>query len=111
MKPLFAIIAVIATSVAHASTFTGQLVQVLEQPSPTTAGNTRISIQAAGAPTNCTGLPSWYSFDMPSSSVGSVWEATLLAAIAQGNAVTINGSGTCDPYGLEIVQSIAAIPP
>jgi hypothetical protein len=110
MKPLFAIMAVIATSAAHASTFTGQLVQVLAQVSPTTAGNTRVSIQI-GTTTSCSGNPGWYSFDMPSSSAGSMWEATLLAAITAGNEVTINGSGTCDPYGLEIVSSIAALPP
>jgi hypothetical protein len=39
-----------------------------------------------------------------------MWNATLLAAIAAQKNVVINGTGTCDSYGIEIVGSIIALP-
>lgn len=109
MRKLFALIALTLATGAQASVYTGTLQEVLSSPSPTTPGNTRVSIQT-GSTTSCTGFAGWYSFDLPSASVASMWEATLLAAIATGKTVTINGAGTCDGYGLEIVGSIGALP-
>jgi len=63
-----------------------------------------------GATTVCAGYPGWFSYDLPSASVGTAWTATLLVAVATGKAVTISGNGTCDAYGLEIVNSISAYP-
>jgi hypothetical protein len=109
MRKLFALIALILATGAHASVYTGTLQAVLSAPSPTTSGNTRVSIHT-GNTTSCTGFAGWYSFDLPSASVASMWNATLLAAITAGKSVTINGLGTCDSYGLEMVGSIAALP-
>lgn len=109
MNRTLAIIASVFAGAAHATNYTGTLQQVLSQPSPTTTGNTRVGIQT-GNTTNCSGNPGWYSFDLPDASVAGMWEATLLAAIAAGKTVTINGTQSCDPYGLEIVASIGALP-
>ena len=109
MTKLFALIALTLTAGAQASVYTGTVQEVLSSASPTTVGNTRVSIQT-GNTTSCTGFAGWYSFDLPSASVASMWEATLLAAITAGKTITINGTGTCDNYGLEIVGSIGALP-
>jgi len=102
---------VLLASAAHASGYTGTLQKVQTSASPTTSGNTRTSINT-GNVTSCTGTyAGWYSFDLPSASVGSVWLATLLAAITTNNQVVIVGTGTCDAYGLEIVEYIIALPP
>jgi hypothetical protein len=109
MTGIFAVMALVFAGGAQASSYTGTLQQVLSSASPTTSGNSRVSIYT-GSTTSCTGNPGWFSFDLPSASVASLWEATLLAAITAGKSVTINGLGTCDPYGLEIVSSIGALP-
>jgi hypothetical protein len=108
-KRIFSVVALILAAQAQASTYTGTLQKVLSSASPTTTGNTRVSIYT-GSTTSCTGNPGWFSFDLPSASVASMWNATLLSAITVGKSVTINGVGTCDPYGLEIVSSISALP-
>lgn len=108
-KGIVAVMALIFTGGAEGSSYTGTLQQVLSSASPTTSGNTRVSIYT-GSATSCTGNPGWFSFDLPGASVAPLWEATLLAAITAGKSVTINGLGTCDPYGLEIVSSIGALP-
>lgn len=109
MKTMFAVLFIIAGATAHASVYTGTPGQILSQVSPTTSGNTRVSI-ATGGTTSCSGYPGWYSFDLPNASVLPTWVATLLAAVVSGKTVNINGSGTCDAYGLEIVASINALP-
>ncbi len=92
--------------IAHASSFTGQVVTVRSAASPTTSGNTRISVQVAGT-TSCS-LNGWYSYDLPEASVGKVWTAILLAALTSGRSVAISGTGSCDPYGIEFVSYIDA---
>jgi hypothetical protein len=109
MKTIIAVASVLLAGTTQASTFTGALQSVQSQVSPTTPGNTRVSIQA-GNTTNCSGQPGYYSFDLPNSSVAAMWEATLLAAIAANNPVKIVGTGVCDAYGLETVSIIYALP-
>jgi hypothetical protein len=109
MNKIFVISALAFTSAAQASAYTGTLQEVLSSASPTTSGNIRVSIHT-GNTTSCTGFTGWYSFDVPDSGVGSMWEATLLAALMAGKSIVINGGGACDPYGLEIVSSIGALP-
>ena len=109
MKTHFLLVIALGSAAAYPSTYTGPLQQVLSQVSQTTPGNTRVSI-FTGAVTSCSGYPGVYSFDLPSASALSTWTATLLSAIAAGKNVTINGSGTCDQWGIETVGSIAALP-
>ena len=107
--PALSVLALVLGTGAQASTYTGTLLKVLSSASPTTAGNARISVYT-GSTTSCTGNPGWFSFDLPSAGVAPMWNATLLAAITAGKSVTINGLGTCDPFGLEFVSSITALP-
>ena len=105
---VFAGVALVLAGGAHATTYTGTVQKALSSASTITAGNTRVSI-FTGSTTSC-GNAGWYAYDMPSASVGSMWGATLLAAITAGAPVTVNGTGTCDQFGLEIVSSISALP-
>ena len=109
MKKYFALLAgMLLASSAQASIYTGQLVYVKTQPSPTTPGNTRVSI-FTNTVTSCP-FSGWYAFDLPNSGVGAVWEAALLAALASNSQVVIEGSGNCDAYTTETVATITSYP-
>jgi hypothetical protein len=111
VKTAFIGLGLLFAGLAQATTFSGVPQDIQSSPSPTTSGNTRMSI-STGSATACAGTtyPGWYLYDLPSASVGSAWTATLLTAIAAGKGVTITGSGTCDSYGLEIVSAICIAP-
>ena len=94
---------------ATASEYVGTLVLARSAASPTTSGNTCVSVQVAGAPSSC-GSDYWHSYDLPDASVGKTWTATLLAALATGRTVRIGGSGTCDACGLETLYYMDALP-
>jgi hypothetical protein len=97
---------------AHASSYTGPVLDLRTITSPQT-GNLRVSIQVSGTGTTSCSYPGWYSFDLPSGPVESMWTAILLAAIHDGSNVTIMGGGSnnCDAYGIEEVSYIDALPP
>lgn len=92
--------------VTFASQYTGTVLDIRTAPSPTTAGNVRVSIEISGT-TSCTGAGGyWYSYDLPSGPTAQLWGAILLAALSDGRNVGISGTGTCDAYGLEEVSYI-----
>ena len=94
--------------IANASTYTGYILGVESQPSPTTSGNVRVSILVSGT-TSCTGVGgNWYSYDLPAGPTAGMYGATLLAVFTSGGQVLIGGTGTCDPYGIETVAYIRA---
>jgi hypothetical protein len=96
---------------ASPSTYSGPVVQVKSQPSPSTTGNVRVSIEVQTSPNSpCTGFSGiWYSYDLPDGAVAKMWGATLLSALASGRSVAIVGTGTCDAYNIEVVSYIAAL--
>ena len=107
-SPLIGIVllALVAPSgLCRASNYTGQIVDIRSQPSPTTAGNIRVSIQISGT-TNCTatGNGTWYSYDLPDGATSKLWGATLVAALVSARNVGIGGTGTCDAWGIEMVS-------
>ena len=106
-KILLSLIAVLATGAAQASNFSGHLVEVFVAPSGT-PGNIRVSISTNVA-TSCSNF-GWYSFDLPSGGIGSVWQAIVLSAIQSGGPVKIQGSGICDSSSVEVVSGMSAIP-
>lgn len=111
MKLSLAVISIgLALSVAHASTNTGQVVDI--RSNLTSTGNTRLSILITGNGTNCSSN-GWYYVEYPDTGTGAgagkAWLATLLAALNSGRQVTIAGTGACDPYGLEGINYIDAL--
>ena len=110
MKKLVIVASLIVTGAANASVYTGTVQQVLAQASPTTPGNTRVSIYVGGFTTSCAGT-GWFSFDLPNSSQAPFWQAMALTAVAQGISVKITGTGTCDAYSIEMVEGIYVLAP
>jgi hypothetical protein len=94
-------------SAARASSYTGKLSKVASQPSPAApTTQVRVSIFTATAVTTACASASLYSFDLSNAAVASSYQAILLASLVSGTAVTISGSGICDPYGIEEVAGI-----
>lgn len=108
MKTTIAVVGMLLSATSQATTYSGTVFDVQAQASPTTTGNIRISIHT-GNTTSCTGLAGYYSFDYPSASVASTWEAILLSAIVTNKSVKIVGTGVCDAFGLETVSIIFAL--
>lgn len=106
MRPLLiTALLLIATSTSFATTFSGPIIDVLSSASPANPStNTRVSIFVNGA-TSCSAY-GLYSYDEPSGGLAATWMANLLAAIALGRSITVYGTGTCDPYDIEIVSGI-----
>lgn len=94
---------------AQATTFTGMVKQIQTEASPAIPGNIRVSI-FTGETTSCTGFPGWYSFDLPSVGLASTWVAILLSANAANQQIGILGTGSCDPFDVETVSNIIALP-
>jgi hypothetical protein len=95
--------------VAYSTTYTGQIIGVQSQPSPTTPGNIRVSIQITLV-AGCNGFGGqWYSYDLPAGPAANMYGAILLAAINTGRSVVISGSGNCDLYNVETVNAIEAL--
>jgi hypothetical protein len=101
--------ALFITGTVHATTYTGSVQQIQTGASPVTSGNIRVSI-LTGRTASCTGVPGWYSFDLPSVGLASTWVAILLAANAADKEVAILGTGLCDANGVETVSNITALP-
>jgi hypothetical protein len=112
VAPVGVLFSLASISSVQASSYTGPVLDLRTITSPQT-GNLRVSIQIAGAGTTSCSFPGWYSFDLPSGPVESMWTAILLAAIHDGSNVTIMGGGSnnCDAYGIEEVSYIDALPP
>lgn len=57
---------------------------------------------------NSTACPSqgWYSFENADNGVGRTWLEALVAAINANHTVIIDGTGTCDSAGLEMIHFI-----
>jgi hypothetical protein len=93
----------------HASTYVGQILAIRTEASHTTANTIRIGVQVSGT-TVCSNNV-WYAAELPdASAVGKAWIATLLAAQARGASVSIGGTATCDPYGIEGILYLDALP-
>ena len=99
----------VALSNAHASAYTGPVLDIRAVTSPQNSANIRVSIEISGT-TSCTNS-GWYSFELAPGPVESLWSAILVAAISDGAKVTITGTNSCDSYGLEEVSYIDALPP
>lgn len=100
-----------AASVANASSVTTQVLDVRMNASTVTAGSARVSVLTSGSNSCSTG--GWYAFEYPDSgsgaAIGKVWAASILSALASGRQVAIYGTGTCDPFGIEILSFIDAL--
>lgn len=98
-----AIGAIVAAPV-HATTYQGTVVTVRVNTS--SSGGTRVSV-LTNSSTACTGAPNWYVFEYSGTSgPGGAWLAQVLAAKTSGQPVVIYGTGTCDPNGVETVNTI-----
>ena len=86
-------------SLAHASEYTGTVLTFRTNPSQTTAGYVRVSVQVAGA-TSCSSS-GWYSYELPDGATSNLFGQVLTNAIVHGRQVHIGGKGTCDPYAIE----------
>jgi len=91
---------------AIASTYSGVITDVVAQPSPSGNGSIRVSVEIPSGTASCSGNPQWYAFEYPSTGTGAVWTSMLLAAMAGGQSVEIDGNITCDAYGVEGVNAI-----
>ncbi len=99
----------ITVPVAYATTYTGQVVGIQTQPSPTTSGNIRVSIQVT-LNTGCGGFGgNWYVYDLPAGPAANMWGAILLAALNTERPVIITGCGTCDAWNIETITAIEAL--
>ena len=108
-RAIAAAVSVLLAFTVHAapSTYTGTIKTVIAQPSPAVpATQSRISILTTTAITTACSATSAYSFDLSNAGTASVYEAILISAIAIGAQVTIQGSGTCDAYGIEEVANL-----
>jgi hypothetical protein len=104
---LLAILAFYSGS-AFATNYSGPVLDVRMQASPSTPGNTRISV-LTNVTTGCPQANNWFAFEFADTGVGKTWTAALLAALASGRSVFIGGTGTCDSSGVETVYYIDAV--
>lgn len=112
MRHPFAI-ALVATTLlttyvpANASNNTAQVVTLRVN---NVTNGIRVSIQLQTVTTSCP-FNGWYFYEYLSSSPGAgpTWTAILMAAQASNRPVTISGTATCDPHGLETVSFIDAV--
>jgi len=65
----------------------------------------RVSILMGGA-TACGGSPGWFAFENADSGLGKSWLDALMMALVFGKQVTIVGTGTCDGFGVELINYI-----
>ena len=97
----------VVANAAQASIYTGAVGRVLAQPSPIAPSTqTRVSIVTASSFTTACTSPGTYSFDLSNAGLASAYEAILLSAVTSGAQVVIDGSGVCDAFGIEEVESI-----
>lgn len=97
----------VVANAAQASTYTGAVVKVLAQPSPIAPSTqTRFSIVTTGPFTTACTSASTYSFDLSNAGLASAYAAILLSAVTSGAQVVIDGSGVCDAFGIEEVESM-----
>jgi hypothetical protein len=95
---------ILLSGLAHSSTYTGKVVTIRSQPSPSVSGHVRVSVQVNGT-TSCP-FGGWYSYDVADGPVGDMWRDQLITAQSRGRTVSIAGTGTCDPFGVESVNFI-----
>jgi hypothetical protein len=92
---------------ANASTNTTRIVTLRISPSLNISGGVRVSVGIASATAGCAN-PTWYAYEYSNSAPGPgpVWTALLMAAQARQKAVTIVGTGSCDPQAIETIYYI-----
>jgi hypothetical protein len=91
----------LAASMAFAATLSGQI-QILRIN--TGASAARVSIFVGGS-TACVAR-GWFAYENAATGLGLVRTQGLLAAYQAGHQVTIHGTGTCDGFGFEQINSI-----
>lgn len=98
----------VVASVVHASNYTGTVLKVVAQPSTIApATQTRFSVLTATPQTTaCASQGSTYSFDLSNTGLAAAYESILITALVSNMQVQINGSGVCDAFGIEEVQSV-----
>jgi hypothetical protein len=97
----------LCTPTAFAANYSGPVLDVRMQNSPSTPGNTRVGILTS-ATTACA-TNNWFAYEFADAGVGKTWTAALLAALASGRSVFIGGTGGCDSYGVETIYYIDAL--
>jgi hypothetical protein len=89
--------------IASASSLNGKIQRI--RINPVAGGSPRVSILMTGN-TSCVAANGWFAYENASTGVGLVNTEGLLAAYQSGRSITIQGTGTCDPYGVEKISYI-----
>lgn len=107
MKELLGAVILISMPTAYASTYHGVIHEI--RITAASSGDTRVSVLTSGT-TDCSASSAnnhWYSFEYSSrASTGAAWLAALLSAKALQASIIINGTGTCDAFGMEEISAI-----
>lgn len=94
-----------AAGPASASTFDGSITEVAIGPSSTQSGYVRVSVLVAAHGSSC-GNTLAFAYEYSNTDiVGKTLTAAFMAAKESGQPMHINGTGTCDIYGVEYVSS------
>ncbi|MFO1073465.1 MAG: hypothetical protein U1E17_12495 [Geminicoccaceae bacterium] len=105
MGALTAIMAI--PSQADASTFTGRIQAIRFNTDSTGVPRVSIRVGAHGSPC-ATG--DWFAYQPANAGVGQIWTPALIEANSARQQVAINGSGRCDPFGVEGISDIDVLP-
>jgi hypothetical protein len=89
--------------IASASSLSGRIQRI--RLSSGTGGSPRVSILMTGN-TSCAAVNGWFAYESASTGLGFVNTEGLLAAYKSGRSITIQGTGTCDPFGVEKINFI-----
>lgn len=92
--------ALTAFKVANASTFEGTIEKIVFSAGQTPV---RVSIFVASHTSPCDA--NYYAYENADTGLGKLWTSAALAAYATKKTVTIVGSGVCDPWRIEGVNS------
>lgn len=88
---------------AQASSFEGKVARVRSQPVQASAGpQVRVSVQVVNGTTGCP-FGGWYVYQLGAGPAADMWLSKLMAAKTSDRTVTIQGTGSCDVYGLESI--------
>lgn len=88
---------------AQASVFEGVIASLRFSQDHNATARVGIEVAPHGSPCLATG---WFGFDGTNAALSRVFTAAVMMAHASGKLVHIEGSGTCDQYGVEGVNYI-----
>jgi hypothetical protein len=104
---MLTVLAAVLMEPASASSFEGQIEEIIFGKNTLQAGGTRVSIRLGSRTSPCAS-PIWFAYEYSDTSGGpaKAWTATAIAARLAGQRVKVEGTGACDQHNIEVVNAI-----